>query len=81
MNFSCSLSQYSKVLECFSTIHRDHQVLVDSGVTCVLVEGPSGCGKTSLLKELALSCGKWSGENLLYLHLGEQIDGKVRMLM
>lgn len=52
-------------------------VLAGSGVTCVLVEGPSGCGKTAVLLELAARQGKRPGEGLLYLHLGEQIDGKV----
>ena len=56
-------------------------MLADSGVTCVLVEGPGGCGKTARLLELAAGCGRHPGDGLLYLHLGEQIDGKVRGAM
>ena len=54
-------------------------VLAESGVTCVLVEGPQGSGKTSLLRWLAAHHGRTFGKDLLYLHLGEQIDGKVRV--
>ena len=36
-----------------------------------------GCGKTARLLELASGCGRHPGDGLLYLHLGEQIDGKV----
>ncbi len=54
------------------------ELLVQSNVKCVLVRGPEGCGKTSLLRELADSHGRKLGKNLLYLHLGEQVDGKVK---
>jgi ABC-type lipoprotein export system ATPase subunit len=66
------------VLECFGATRQSLRVLADSGVTCVLVEGPSGCGKTARLLELAASYDRHPGDGLLYLHLGEQIDGKVK---
>lgn len=53
-------------------------LLAGSGVTCVVVEGPQGSGKTSLLRWLAAHHGRTPRNDLLYLHLGEQIDGKVR---
>lgn len=58
-------------------ISRDLKVLADCSLTCVLVEGPSGCGKTAMLTELAADQGKQLGVELLHLHLGEQVDGKV----
>lgn len=68
--------------DCFHETRLNLQALTDSGgVCCVLVKGPSGCGKTTLLLELAAACGKRQGEGLLYLHLGEQVDGKVSQLL
>ena len=60
-------------------VQSDLKVLASSGVTCVLVEGSGGCGKTTLLLQLAENEGKRPGEGLLYLHLGEQVDGKVKV--
>ena len=65
------------VLQVFPEVSLDLTALVNSGPDPVLVEGPSGCGKSSLLLELAHNWNKRSGEGLLYLHMGEQIDGKV----
>ena len=48
-----------------------------SGSVCVIVQGSSGCGKSTLLRSYAHTCGYKDGENLLVIHLGEQIDSKV----
>ena len=49
-----------------------------SGALCVLVQGPSGCGKTTLLRVYASICGKAVGDSVVVVHLGEQVDSKVR---
>lgn len=49
----------------------------ESGSVCVIVQGSSGCGKSTLLRSYAHTCGYKDGENLLVIHLGEQIDSKV----
>ena len=56
---------------------NDLPLLVQSGRVCVMVEGCGGCGKSALLRAYASACGYRSGENLVVIHLGEQIDGKV----
>lgn len=56
---------------------NDLHLLVQSGRVCVMVEGCGGCGKSALLRAYASACGYRSGENLVVIHLGEQIDGKV----
>jgi len=56
---------------------NDLHLLVQSGGVCVMVEGCGGCGKSALLRAYASACGYRSGENLVVIHLGEQIDGKV----
>ena len=55
----------------------DLHLLVQSGGVCVMVEGCGGCGKTALLKAYARARGYSIGDNLVIVHLGEQIDGKV----
>ena len=49
-----------------------------SGAVCVVVQGPSGSGKSSLLREYAAIRDRIDGETLMVVHLGEQIDSKVR---
>ena len=78
MTYTLSLCAIQLSIQGFGDASFDLRTLTNSGDTCVLVEGPSGCGKTALLFELAAGRGKRPGEGLLYLHLGEQIDGKVR---
>jgi len=56
---------------------NDLHLLVQSGGVCVMVEGCGGCGKSALLRAYASACGHRSGENLVVIHLGEQIDGKM----
>ena len=46
---------------------------------CVMVEGPIGCGKTTMVLTYAESQGYHYGDNLVIIHLGEQIDSKVRI--
>ena len=55
----------------------DLHLLVQSGGVCVMVEGCGGCGKSALLKTYARTRGYPIGDNLVVVHLGEQIDGKV----
>ena len=55
----------------------DLHLLVQSGGVCVMVEGCGGCGKSALLKAYARTRGYSIGDNLVVVHLGEQIDGKV----
>ena len=55
----------------------DLHLLVQSGGVCVMVEGCGGCGKSALLKAYAKARGYSIGDNLVVVHLGEQIDGKV----
>ena len=55
----------------------DLHLLVQSGGVCVMVEGCGGCGKTALLKAYARAREYSIGDNLVVVHLGEQIDGKV----
>lgn len=50
-------------------------MVVESVDTCVILEGPSGCGKTMLVQTLAGIVQH--KPNLMVVHLGEQIDGKV----
>ena len=50
-------------------------LVVESVDTCVILEGPSGCGKTMLVQTLAGVVQ--STPELMVVHLGEQIDGKV----
>ena len=64
--------------ESFKAMSVRLELLAGSGVTCVVVEGPQGSGKTSLLRCLAANHGRIPQKDLLYLHLGEQIDGKVK---
>jgi len=68
---------YLQVLSSFKCVAEQLEVLVRGGVRGVVVEGPEGCGKTALLRGLAARHGRRPGERLLYLHLGEQVDGKV----
>ena len=42
-----------------------------------MVEGCGGCGNSTLLKAYAKARGYSVGDNLVVVHLGEQIDGKV----
>jgi midasin len=44
---------------------------------CVMVEGPIGCGKTTMVLTYAESQGYHYGDNLVIIHLGEQIDSKM----
>ena len=46
---------------------------------CVLLEGESECGKSSLLHLLAKLHKK--EESMIVVHLGEQIDSKVQVLI
>ena len=55
---------------------QDFSVLVESSDICVVVEGVSGCGKSSLLREYTSLA---NGEDTIFIHLGEQIDSKVRV--
>ena len=57
----------------------DLHLLVQSGGVCVMVEGCGGCGKSALLKAYAKARGYSIGDNLVVIHLGEQIDGKVHL--
>ena len=52
--------------------------LVLSDLRCVAVEGSSGSGKTALLRDFINLLQKESGKDVIFLHLGEQIDSKVR---
>ena len=54
-----------------------HVAVEGSGAQSVLVQGAGGCGKSSLLREYAHICGRTEGEDLMVVHLGEQVDGKV----
>ena len=40
---------------------------------CLMLEGERGSGKSAVLKMLAKKCDR----ELVVLHMGEQIDGKV----
>ena len=51
--------------------------LVLSDLNCVAIEGCSGSGKTTLLKNLMKICQRKVGEDVVFLHLGDQIDSKV----
>ena len=51
--------------------------LVLSDLNCVVIEGCSGSGKTALLKDLLKLCQRKVGEEVVFLHLGDQIDSKV----
>ena len=55
----------------------DLHLLVQSGGMCMMVEGCGGCGKSALLRAYASASGYHIRENLVVIHLGEQIDGKV----
>ena len=41
--------------------------------TCLVLAGPSGCGKTALVHALS----ELQHQELMVVHLGEQIDSKV----
>ena len=51
--------------------------LVFSDLRCIAIEGCSGSGKTSLLKDFVTLLHKIPGEDVVFLHLGDQIDSKV----
>ena len=51
--------------------------LVLSDLNCVAIEGCSGSGKTTLLKNLMKISQRKVGEDVVFLHLGDQIDSKV----
>lgn len=52
-----------------------------SGALCVLVQGPGGCGKSTLLRDYAFACGRTVGDSVMVVHLGEQIDSKVGIVI
>lgn len=51
--------------------------LVLADFRCIAIEGCSGSGKTTLLKNFIKVFDKKVGEDVVFLHLGDQIDGKV----
>ena len=51
--------------------------LVLSDLKCVAIEGCSGSGKTTLLKNFIQLFQRKVGEDVVFLHLGDQIDSKV----
>ena len=53
---------------------QDLSLLVESSDICVMVVGKGGCGKSSLLRSY---CSHVRGEDVVFLHLGDQIDSKV----
>lgn len=54
--------------------------LVHSDLKCIVVEGCSGSGKTTLLKNFINLMQKKVGEDVVFLHLGDQIDSKVDLV-
>lgn len=46
-------------------------------MNCVAIGGSSGSGKTALLKNLMKLFQRRIGEDVVFLHLGDQIDSKV----
>ena len=56
-----------------------YETVNSSKSRCVLIEGESGCGKTKLLRVLADMCNK-QDNNIITVHIGEQLDSKVRMI-
>ena len=65
------------VMMCVQKLLELHVAVEGSGAQSVLVQGAGGCGKSSLLREYAHICGRREGEDLMVVHLGEQVDGKV----
>ena len=51
--------------------------LVFSDLLCVGLEGRSGSGKTALLKDFINILQKKNNKDVIFLHLGDQIDSKV----
>ena len=75
IDFNCFPQSIASMRQKLDDLH----LLVQSGGVCVMVEGCGGCGKSALLKAYAKARGYSIGDNLVVIHLGEQIDGKVHL--
>ena len=55
------------------------KAVVSSTSGCILIEGEDGCGKSSMAQMLRYVCGL-NDDDVVTLHMGEQIDSKVGVL-
>ncbi len=69
--------QFVHVTERDNLLSDLYETVNSSTSRCVLIEGESGCGKTKILRVLTDMCNK-SDNDIVTIHIGEQLDSKVR---